>query len=792
MNKLLNWVGKQPGQEEVSLSYDVLGTSPLLLTGIAGGCTVSPDKEAAPANDFTSVEWDHSINKADKTDYEIAVCCGILSGLLDSFFVEDFSLESANTWGKGIVNQFVIKTAELDGFAANSSNDKDILQKSIRYLENKHSMATDKVTDIYGGSLQHHFRDFSHHLSIGGLLCSVYTQFSENAIGTDTNGELLIHEISDKTCIGKNTHDKILFGTIGWVFHMASDMAGSSMSPGVGTGIPGPLLSFIKELSVLPFFANKKIGDIGFRKWLSKLFNGTLLAKHDENNKIIKDTQLHFDLRTEIGIVNQIGLQLLPVILNECLVRGMYFIRRTYIEFKDLEIHNIKDLSKIDPSDVLPKNNRVVLRMLTVASGVFTVIDVADAGARALIANKGNVKDPNFVFDFVVKLNFTNIGRFVIACCVDSKSAFEESQQSKKRKDAFSSKYGQRLSELHYHTYSLEEIRLYYSLVNQLLQYDIKSTKHEKAMTYKKEWLDIWKSNILSGLPVIKSEKESFFYSDDDLYANLGKANRENDASIMYNLSLDLLFFQAYYAIGSEHDEKYENLKLESNYLEDVFSNHQSVITLDTITQYKKAITKYNHYLTGNSRNKVVGAIETVTLAAATGSLALIAAPAVAPAIAAAFFGEAIAGLSGAALTSASLAALGGGALAAGGLGMAGGTAIISGGGVLLGILGGTGISSLASIAAFSNETIVLDECVKALVYAKVVLFNIYHSVADITTMSSGVNSKINEINDQLTTLNDNDKISKEQKKAMASICRKSIKYLDKCNIELQNMLQHM
>lgn len=69
------------------------------------------------------------------------------------------------------------------------------------------------------------------------------------------------------------------------------------------------------------------------------MFNGTFLAEHDENGRIIKDTPLRFDLRTEIGAANQIALQMLSVALNECLVRGLYFIRRTYIELKDLNIH---------------------------------------------------------------------------------------------------------------------------------------------------------------------------------------------------------------------------------------------------------------------------------------------------------------------------------------------------------------------------------------------------------------------------------------------------------------------
>lgn len=39
----------------------------------------------------------------------------------------------------------------------------------------------------------------------------------------------------------------------------------------------------------------------------SKLFNGTLLADHDENGRIVKGTARKFDLRTEIGMLEEVG-----------------------------------------------------------------------------------------------------------------------------------------------------------------------------------------------------------------------------------------------------------------------------------------------------------------------------------------------------------------------------------------------------------------------------------------------------------------------------------------------------
>ena len=136
----------------------------------------------------------------------MAICSGIIAGLVDVFFVGELSIEGANEWGADKTNKFIMKIAELQGLKTGD------LSKAIRYLEKKSSLAADSVTSVYGGRLQHHLRDFSHHFSIGGLLCSLYTQFTGKVIGTDTRGALLITELADKTFIGKDFIRSVFMG----------------------------------------------------------------------------------------------------------------------------------------------------------------------------------------------------------------------------------------------------------------------------------------------------------------------------------------------------------------------------------------------------------------------------------------------------------------------------------------------------------------------------------------------------------------------------------------------------
>jgi hypothetical protein len=225
----------------------------------------------------------------------------------------------------------------------------------------------------------------------------------------------------EKELIGKDVSQKFLYGTIHWVFHMISDMAGSSASPGAGTGLPGPLLSLLKEISALPMFKNKdEVRKLSLL--VSKLFNGTLLAEHDENGRIIKDTVKQFDLRAEIGVGYEVGRQTIPVLINECVVRASYLLRRLYGELKEK-----RSLESIEWKNVKPWGNPTVSRMLTIAAGTLTFIDLSDAAIRAGInAGKVAAGDPVtasavFLSGFFLRINYVGVARFSASVFIEGR-----------------------------------------------------------------------------------------------------------------------------------------------------------------------------------------------------------------------------------------------------------------------------------------------------------------------------------------------------------------------------------
>ena len=71
-------------------------------------------------------------------------------------------------------------------------------------------------------------------------------------------------------------------------------------------GIPGPIVSRLKELSMIP-----GINKLGLSEKLHEIF---------VTNK--------FDLRSEMAVGHQLGKQALPVLINEILVRLVFFLNR--------------------------------------------------------------------------------------------------------------------------------------------------------------------------------------------------------------------------------------------------------------------------------------------------------------------------------------------------------------------------------------------------------------------------------------------------------------------------------
>lgn len=769
--------------KELTVKYDVnIPTSKYLLEYTSGDENspepVTPSSETVV--DIVEDSWDANINKADKIDYLLAVASGTIAAAVDIFYTGEFSLEEAKQWGNDTTNKFVKRMAKWNGYKG------DDLSAAIKCMEKKFPLAADKNTPTFGGGLQHHLRDFSHHFSLGGLMCSIFTQFTKKVIGTDVDGKLIIENVADDKLIGKDPTEKILYGTVYWFFHMVSDMAGSNATAGNGTGIPGPIVSLIKELSALPVFRDKKIGDIEFHKWVSKLFNGTLLGKRDEAGKLLEP--MKFDLRTEIGILHEIGKQVVPVLINEAIVRSFYFIRRLSDELKREEIKSFNDFKKINVEKILPFNNRTIKRMVTVSSGTLVALDAADAAVRAGLKNGPT---PHFFVDFAVRINVVGIGRFIVACKADSEYIAEDIREAKKNKDEQLTKkqeFEKSIVDLNCLSLGFEEMRILYSLENLIVSDDISIAKNKEDEDLKRTWQRKWKENLVAMLSNDNITLENFFLNEIEIQKYLETNSNE---MAQYLIVLEAMLFEPYYAIFEDDNvKKLQKLKNKSKYLLEKYTQLQDLISKKEVEKIKKAYKKSFSKIAGSNKGMIVGAIGTAVVMIASSALAY----AFAPVIAVALVGSGATELTGAALISHCLAVLGGGSLAAGGFGMAGGTAVITGGGALLGMVSGTGMSAATTVYVLSKEGYVLNECSRLLTYCKVVLKERLHDEKSIIDIYTKLESQIDTIKNSITEFESNlqseDKKEQKANKDKIKVAKKSLKYLENCLSELQKLVK--
>ena len=764
---------------ELTVTYDVnIPTSRYLLEYTSGDENspelITPSSETVV--DIVEDSWDANINKADKIDYLLAVASGTIAAAVDIFYTGKFSLEEGQQWGNDTINKFVKRMAKWNGYKG------DDLSGAIKFMEKMFPLAADKNTPTFGGGLQHHLRDFSHHFSLGGLMCSIFTQFTKKVIGTDPDGKLIIEDVKDDKLIGKNNTEKILFGTVYWFFHMVSDMAGSNATAGNGTGIPGPIVSLIKELSSLPVFRNKQIGDIEFHTWVSKLFNGTLLGKRDEAGKLLEP--MKFDLRTEIGVLHEIGKQVVPVLINESLVRSFYFIRRLSNELKREEIKSFNDFKKINVEKILPFNNRTIKRMVTVSSGTLVALDAADAAVRA------GMNPTNFFVVFAVRINVVGVGRFIVACKADSEYIAEDIREAKKNRDeqlAKEQEFEKSIVDLNCFSLDFEEMRILYSLENLIVSNDISITKNKNDADLKGKWQRKWQERLITILSSDNITLENFFLNETEIQKYLGTNSNE---MAQYLIVLEAMLFEPYFAIfEDDNDKKLKKLKNKSKYLLENYTQLQDLISAKEIEKIKKVYRKSLSKIAGADKGMIIGAIGTAAVMIASAALAFT----FAPVIAVALVGNGAAGLSGAALISHCLAVLGGGTLAAGGLGMAGGTAVITGGGALLGMVSGTGMSA-ATVYLLSQEGYVLSECSRLLTYCKVVLKERLHDEKSIIDIYTKLESQIDTIKNSITEFENNlqseDKKEQKENKNKIKVAKNSLKYLENCLSELQKLVK--
>lgn len=427
-----------------------------------------------------NVDIERFTNKADGIDYTVAVACGVLCGLLDSFVVGEFDYEKSLEKSKESVNNFVEQKAEklrskearkkaaergeklsseetrqlkekvsqgLDNTNRVKNSDAEngtskALQRAIKKLEETYKIPSDNLftgADIGVDATTHHLDDLAHHPTVLGLVAAVAGTLFRIGIFSNKAGKWAIKFANvDKKEMLQMWIPVIVSGILTWLLFVVK----SKYKDEIDSRLPKPIQKLIVALAQVP--AAITVLTIA-NNWLGHLTSD--MAGSSTSSRMGRDGMgipgLFVSMFKEISSIPPLNLTPLPSVVNEIFSNQRFDMRhelallselgrqaipvilgditvRTFYFIRRLviELKEHKDLKSVNWRNVVPFNNRTIARMLTVESGTFTAVDLMDAAIRSAV-EVGPPVSPVFWSKFVLKVNFVGIGRFAIAVGTD-------------------------------------------------------------------------------------------------------------------------------------------------------------------------------------------------------------------------------------------------------------------------------------------------------------------------------------------------------------------------------------
>ncbi|OPJ57788.1 hypothetical protein [Clostridium chromiireducens] len=352
--------------------------------------------QAQKAEIAERIRSDYTMKKAncDKYDYMIAAFCGVVAGLIDSFFVGMPDQSKLGKWTNNQTDKFVEKIAKIKGWNPEAGNENSI-SNAIQFLEKKYKVSYDQATSKAAGDLlgmtpgNHHIKSLGHSPDLVGLIFAIVDQFTSTSHFLD-NGRLIVFDTETSSLHGKTFIAKLFCGFSNWLGHLISDVAGSSSGrrnnpDKSGSGIPMPFFELFQ-------LCNK--GNFKIYPGSDKSNNPTEVSLADLSVKIFEN---HYDARFGMA-------QAIPVVINEISIRLLWAIKSRFYSNKSWK-------------ECIPIGSHPDLRrMLLTGHGVLCLVDGIDAAARS----KGQI------LLFALHLNFVAWKRLAFSGLMEIRALYKE------------------------------------------------------------------------------------------------------------------------------------------------------------------------------------------------------------------------------------------------------------------------------------------------------------------------------------------------------------------------------
>lgn len=740
MYEITQWNGKQ---ELAELDNTTISIDPILLND---AILKLMNEDTTIEDDVIDIDFHFGVKKADRYDYCFALFSGILSSLISKYvkMSGDIDLENID------FAQFMHLAKDIN-IKVQKHNEKTAsdIEKTLNNIE-------EIIKDA--NSYKNLAVDFASDFSMMGLVSSIVEKVFGKEIGYDENNNLVINEAKE---IFDNLSfiEKIEFAIFEWFLEQVDQYKQNGKFKEQLKNIL-EWRSIVKKLEpIIKDFSQINLSKEELKQWFVNLIQ-------DKNQRISK---LDFLQKENI-----------PTQFNQIMIHTYVHIKNLIEQVKEHKITTLEGLEIINFNRI--DNERVILRLETVSTGVFFAMD---ASAAVIQARKCGAEANVFgiLKVFANTINFSNILTFTYVVKQDATYIKEDIDEILHKAKIEVVHHCKDISADELNSYiSLNdpETRILYSLKLHMIEEDIQCTKLSADQQLKNEWKKQWMEVSKNSLHIAKLYEPNIQKVYQALITHA--ENTINNRTWLYNIVLELCLFSPYYQIDKD-EKKYKKLKLVNknlDYMKDYFCEGQKYVSFKEIKQFESLYKHYHGYIENKNLKMAGAAGAVVAVGAGVGAGAML----FAPQIAVALFGGAFPGLHGAALVNAALAAAGGGSLVAGGFGMAGGSVIIAGGGALLGM----STASVATMGLLSSPNFVQADDAKLLAKCNYVLLNQMHKIDVVVAIQKMTEESLNDSKTQLKVLESAEDKSDECKKTIAAL-KKSVKYMERTNDELKKLI---
>lgn len=742
MYEITQWNGKKElaGLESTTISID-----PILLND---AILKLMNKDTTIEDDVIDIDFNFGVKKADRYDYCFALFSGILSSLISKYVKISGDLDIDLEKMDFVQFMHLAKDINIKVQKHNEKTASDI-EKTLNNIE-------EIIKDA--NSYKNLAVDFASDFSMMGLVSSIVEKVFGKEIGYDENNNLVINEAKEEFD-DLSFVEKIEFAIFEWFLEQVDQYKQNGKFKKQLENIL-EWGSIVKNLEpIIKDFSQINLSKEELKQWFANLIQ-------DKNQRISK--------------LDSLKKENLPNQFNQIMIHTYVHIKNLIEQVREHKITTLEGLEIINFNRI--DNERVILRLETVSTGVFFAMD---ASAAVIQARKCGAEANVFgiLKVFANTINFSNILTFTYVVKQDATYIKEDIDEILHKAKIEVIYHCKDISEDELNSYiSLNdpETRILYSLKLHMIEEDIQCTKLSADQQLKNEWKKQWMEVSKNSLHMAKLYEPNIQKVYQALITHA--ENTIDNRTWLYNIVLELCLFSPYYQID-EDEKKYKKLKLVNknlDYMKDYFCEGQKYVSFKEIKQFESLYKHYHGYIENKNLKMAGAAGAVVAVGAGVGAGAML----FAPQIAVALFGGAFPGLHGAALVNAALAAAGGGSLVAGGFGMAGGSVIIAGGGALLGM----STASVATMGLLSSPNFVQTDDAKLLAKCNYVLLNQMNKIDVVVAIQKMTEESLNDSKTQLKVLESAEDKSDECKKTIAAL-KKSVKYMERTNDELKKLI---